>query len=319
MNFKDKNITVMGLGLHGGSEGLIRFLVSKGAKVKVSDAKPKEDLMPTIDRLADLDISYRLGGHEWGHFKDADMIFINQAVKPGSLWRKRIENSDIPTSTEMNLFIKNCPGTIIGITGTNGKSTAATLTYKIFKKAYEDKERNIFFGGNIGGSLLNSLEKITEKDLVILELSSFQLRDLDRISKSPHVSVILNITPDHIDYHKDLATYIDAKKKILEYQDESDFAILNYNQRRTKNLANDAKSRVIYFNVAGKLKSGVYLKGDNIVYKWRGRYRDIISKKDIPLPGEHNIENIMAAVACAAVYKINTDTIKEVIKDFRVL
>ncbi len=115
---------------------------------------------------------------------------------------------------------------LTGVTGTNGKSTAATLIYKIFDKAYQDSERKIFFGGNIGGSLLNSLDKITEKDLVIMELSSFQLRDLEKLSKSPHVAIILNITPDHLDYHKDFGDYLNAKKNILKFQKKNQSTLL---------------------------------------------------------------------------------------------
>jgi len=317
MNFRDKKITVMGLGLHGGSEGLIRYLVSQGAKVKVSDAKPKEDLMPTIDRLSDLDISYRLGGHEWNHFSNADMIFINQAVKPDSLWRKRIERSNIPTSTETNLFFESCPAPIIGITGTNGKSTAATLAYEILKKGYQGSERKIFFGGNIGGSLLTILDQITEKDLVVMELSSFQLRDFEMIKKSPHVSVILNITPDHLDYHKDFGAYLDAKKNILKFQDESDFAILNYDQRRVRNLSQEFESRIIYFSSERILKTGVYLKDDEIVYKWRGNYQKILKKSKIPIPGEHNLQNVLAAIGCGAIYKIKSEIIVDAIRKFQ--
>lgn len=307
----------MGLGLHGGSEGLIRFLVEKGAKVKVSDAKSKEDLMPTIDRLSDLDISYRLGGHSWNHFADADMIFINPAVKPDSLWRKRIEKSDISTSTEINLFFENCPAPIVGITGTNGKSTAATLVYGILKRGYEESERKIFFGGNIGGSLLTALDQITEKDLVVMELSSFQLRDLEKIGKSPHAAVILNITPDHLDYHKDFGTYLDVKKNILKFQDESDFAVLNYDQRRVRNLSAESESRTIYFSTERTLKTGVYLKDDQIVYKWRGNYQKIIKASEIPIPGEHNLQNVLAAVACGAIYKVKSELIGEAIRKFQ--
>lgn len=319
MNFKDKKITVMGLGLHGGSEGLIWFLISQGAKVKVSDAKPKEDLMPTIDRLSDLDIAYRLGGHHSDHFADADMIFINQAVKPDSLWRKRIEKSGKPVLTETNLFFELCPATIIGVTGTNGKSTAATLTYEILKRGFEDKDREIFFGGNIGGSLLTQLDKIKENDLVVMELSSFQLRDLTMIKKSPHVAVILNITPDHLDYHKEFNTYIDAKKNIFKFQDATDFLILNFDQKIVRGLSSEAESRVIYFSTEKKLKNGAYIK-DNFIYTClRGACKKIIRRKKIKLRGEHNLQNTLAAIACAKVYKIDRKKIRTAISDFKSL
>lgn len=316
MNFKDKKITVMGLGLHGGNEGLIRYLVNQGAKVCVTDQKTESELKPTIDRLSDLDIEYRLGKHEWGDFVDADIIFINQAVKPDSLWRKKIKKSKIATSTEMNLFFENCPAPIIGITGTNGKSTSATLTYEILKAGSMLKKK-IFFGGNIGGSLLNQLSEMTEDDLVILELSSFQLMDLSKLHKSPHVAVILNITPDHLDYHKDFNDYLDAKKSILKFQDESDFAIINHHQIKTRELARDACSRVFYFNAYKKLKDGIYLDDEMIISRWRGKVQKIMPVSDIPMPGRHNIENVMVAIACGIIYKVDPQIISDTIANFQ--
>lgn len=319
MNFKDKKITVMGLGLHGGNEGLIRYLVSQGAHVKVSDMKTKEDLMPTVDRLSDLDISYRLGGHSWDHFADADMIFINQAVKPNSLWRKRIERSGIPTSTETNLFFENCPAPIIGITGTNGKSTAATLVYEILKKGYEESERNVFFGGNIGGSLLTDLDKITEKDLVVMELSSFQLKDLEMVKKSPHISIILNITPDHFDYHKDFASYVAAKKNIFKFQEATDFLILNFDQKIVRRLSNEAESRSIFFSCEKRLKNGAYIKDNFIFACLHGGCKKIIRRKKIRLKGEHNLQNVLSAIACANIYKVDRKKIRAAISEFKAL
>jgi UDP-N-acetylmuramoylalanine--D-glutamate ligase len=316
MNFKNKKITVMGLGLHGGSEGLIRYLVNQGAKVRVTDHKSSEELEPTIKKLSDLDIDYRFGKHEWRDFSDADMIFINQAVKPGSLWRRRIARSKIPTSTEMNLFFENCPASIIGITGTNGKSTTATLIYEILRGGLEPKKK-IFFGGNIGGSLLNKLSEMTENDLIVLELSSFQLVDLEKLKKSPHVAIILNITPDHLDYHKDFAEYLETKKNILKFQDESDFAILNHHQKRTRFLANEARARIFFFNAYKKLKNGVYLKDDFIISRWRGKVQKIMPVADISLVGRHNLENVLAAVACAITYKISPEIISDTVANFQ--
>lgn len=317
MNFKDKKITIMGLGLHGGSEGLIKYLASKGAIIRVTDQKTEEQLKSTIENLKDYNIEYRLGKHTWSDFKDADMIFINQAVKPNSLWRKKIEKSDIPTSSEMNLFFSECPAPIIGITGTNGKSTSATLTYKMLKEGLVKSDKKVFFGGNIGGSLLTSLSEITENDLVVLELSSFQLLDLGKLKKSPHVSVILNITPDHLDYHKDFSDYIDAKKNILKFQDESDFLILNYSQKRTRNLGKDVKARVLYFNSAGPIKVGAYLRDKVLFGNWRGNLQKIINTSDIRLKGKHNIENILAAICVSLIYKVKSDVMEKVISEFR--
>lgn len=317
MDFKDKRVTVMGLGLHGGSEGLIKYLVNQGAIVRVTDQKTEDELKATIENLKDYNIDYRLGKHTWDDFKDADMIFINQAVKPGSLWRKRIERSEIPTSSEMNLFFQNCQAPIIGITGTNGKSTTATLAYKILKTGLAKSGKKVFFGGNIGGSLLTKLSEITKDDLVVLELSSFQLMDLARIKKSPHIAVILNITPDHLDYHKDFSDYVDAKKNVMKFQDESDFLILNYDQKRTRSLGKDANARVLYFNSGGPIKIGSYLRDNTLFGNWRGNLQKVISTSDIRLKGRHNLENVLAAICVALIYKVKPEVMAEVIAEFR--
>lgn len=314
-NFRGKKITIMGLGLHGGSEGLIKYLVDKGANVFVTDLKTEEELSPTIKRLKGLPLKYHLGGHSWEDFKKADLIFINPAVPKKSLWYQKIKKSKIPTNTETNLFFSLCPAPIIGITGTNGKSTVATLIWDIFKEGMKDKR--IFFGGNIGGSLLTEIKKITPQDLVILELSSFQLQDLARLKKSPHIAIVLNITPDHLDYHQDFEEYVEAKKNIVKFQQEGDFAILNYDDKITKNFANFTKAHILFFSLKKSLESGAFLYEDSLVCKFRGITQKIISKKRIKLPGEHNVSNLLAAIATATIYKIGPEKIHQAIKKFK--
>ena len=175
MNLSGKKVTVMGLGLHGGGAGLVEFLVNRGAILTVTDLKTKEELADSLAKIKNLPIDYHLGGHSWSDFSNADLVFVNPAVKKNSPWVNKINKAGIKISSEMNLFFELCPAEIIGITGTNGKTTTANLTYELLKNHFHHQDdRKVFLGGNIGGSLLNSLNEINNESIVILELSSFQ-------------------------------------------------------------------------------------------------------------------------------------------------
>jgi UDP-N-acetylmuramoylalanine--D-glutamate ligase len=312
-DLKGKNITVMGLGLHGGAEGLIKFLIKSGAKVKVTDLKNERDLAPTLNRLKGLPIEYHLGGHAWSDFSGSDLVFVNPAIPKDSLYLKKMRKEGIETSSEMNLFFKLCPAPIVGVTGTNGKSTTVTLIWKILKRL---KGRKVHLGGNIGGSLLENLNKISEDDIVILEFSSFQLEDLGREKRSPHISVVLNVTPDHLDRHKDFNEYLNIKKNIVRFQSESDFAILNYSDKNVRKFSEVTHARAIYFGLEPK-KGAIYLDDGKIISDFRGENQPILTRKKIHIPGNHNLENILAAIAVGLIFKVKKESIVRAISEFR--
>jgi UDP-N-acetylmuramoylalanine--D-glutamate ligase len=329
MDLKNKKITVMGLGIHGGGEGLARYLSEKGANITVTDLKNEKQLKQTLKNLQDLkNIKYRLGEHKWEDFKNADMVFLNPAVPKNSLWVKRMMKEKVNMTSEMNLFLSECKGKIIGVTGTNGKSTTVNLIFNILKNKFQpvssmgnyidikNDNRKIFFGGNIGGSLLKYLDSITENDLTLLELSSFQLYDAGTIKKSPHISIILNITPDHLDQHTDFKEYVESKKNIIKYQTRSDFAILNYDSNLVKKIASGIESKILYFSPNHKLQAGSYIEDKNIIINFRGKKTMIMPVSDINIPGEHNIYNILAAVLVGNLYGIKPEFIKSAISNF---
>ena len=191
------------------------------------------------------------------------------------------------------MFLKLCPATTIGVTGSDGKTTTTSLIYEFIKK----QELNCYLGGNIGIPIFTKLNKIIPEDYVVLEISSFQLMNMEI---SPNISVITNVSPNHLDIHKSYEEYIDAKSNIFKYQNENDKLILNYDNQITRDFAKQANSKVTYFSTKEKLDNGVILDNGIIKEVHDGLRRHILNVKDLKLRGSHNIENVCAAIAATS-------------------
>ena len=211
-SFKGKKVTVMGLGLFGGGVGAVKYLVSQGADVTVTDLKSAEELSASLKLLDGLPITFRLGKHYEEDFRNVDMLVVSPAVPDDSEFLQIAYNNNVRIDTELSIFFRLCPAPIIGITGSNGKSTTTSLLGEMLKKA----GIKTWVGGNIGVSLLKNLGEINPNDVVVLEISSFQLEYLSRIEMSPHISIVTNIAPNHLDRHKVMENYIGAKKAIVQ-------------------------------------------------------------------------------------------------------
>ncbi len=238
--FKNKKVVIMGLGLHGGGVGVAKFFVKQGADVLITDLKTKGQLKKSIGKLKYLPVRFVLGKHKEKDFIEADFIIKNPAVRSDSKYLKIAKKHEVPVKTDIQIFFELFEGEIIGITGTKGKSTAATLIYKLLKTKYS----NTFLAGNIGISPLEVLKKTDKKSKVILELSSFELEDL---KKSPHVAVITTLFEDHLNRYKSFKKYINSKKPIFKFQFKDDVLFLNKDNKYTKDLAKEAKGRIIFF------------------------------------------------------------------------
>ena len=239
-SFKDKKVVIMGLGLLGGGVGAAKFFAKQGANVLVTDLRTRKELKESIKKLKKFDqIRFVLGKHRKEDFINADLIIRNPGVPRESKYLKIAKDNDIPVKTDVDIFFDLCSAPIIGITGTKGKSTVATLIYLFLKKKYS----KTFLAGNIGVSPLELLNKIDRKSKVVLELSSFELEDL---KKSPKVAVITILFPDHLNRYKDFKHYVNAKKSIFKYQKKDDILVLN-NDPETKKLCSEAKSKVYFF------------------------------------------------------------------------
>ncbi len=238
--FKNKKVTIMGLGLLEGGVGAAKFFCKQGANVLVTDLKTKKQLKESVDKLKGLSIEFVLGKHRKEDFINTDLVIKNPSVPADSSYLKIAKKHKIPIKNDISIFFDLCQAPIIGITGTKGKSTTATLIYLLLKKKYN----KTFLAGNIGISPLEILSKITKKSKVILELSSFELEDL---KQSPHVAVITTLFPDHLNRYKNFREYIEAKKPIFKYQKKNDILILNYDNPEVKKLASEAPSKVLFF------------------------------------------------------------------------
>ena len=298
-NVAGKNITVIGIGISNLS--LIKYLVSLGANVTACDRRSAEDLGENYTELEKLGVKFNLGDGYLNNLS-GDMIFKTPGMRydvPELLKAK--ENGSIVTS-EMEVFFEVCPSHIIAVTGSDGKTTTTTLIHKMMT----DAGYKTWLGGNIGNPLLTDTEKMKENDWVILELSSFQLHTM---RKSPEIAVITNISPNHLDMHKDYKEYIDAKKNIMLYQNEGDTLIVNADNQVTADIGKSASGAVKYFSRNGM--ADVYLDG-NIIK--RGIV-EILNIKDIKIPGMHNVENYMAAIAAVSGL-VSKDVIVNVAKTF---
>ncbi len=319
-DLKGKKITVMGLGLFGGGAGLTRFLVTKGARVTVTDLKNASQLASSLESLkgsASGGLEIHLGGHREEDFRDVDMVMVNPAIPKDSRFLRVARENGIPLETEMNLFFKLCPAPIMGITGSKGKSTTTALIAAMLQSASERSGKRVWVGGNIGMgySLLEHVEDMRTEDLVVLELSSFQLEDLDQIKKSPHLAVVTNLAPNHLDRHKDMDSYVEAKKTIIRHQSAEDYAILNWDDPRLREWARETRSRVLWYSLLHETAPGAFLEGQEAILRI-GPEEERIDLSGRRLPGRHNLENILAASCASFVLGVSGRDMEKTIQSF---
>lgn len=304
---KNKKVAVLGIGVS--NIPLIKYLYSLGVDVTAFDKCCKDDLCCVIDQFKGLDIKYSLGDGYLKKLKGFDVIFRTPGMRydlPEILSAKE-EGAEI--TSEMEVFFDVCPARIFAVTGSDGKTTTSTLIYKILKK----QGYNCWLGGNIGTPLLSKIDEIKETDMVVLELSSFQLHTM---TKSPDVAVVTNLSPNHLDFHKSMDEYVDAKKNIFNFQCEEDKLILNYDNDITREFKKEAKGKVLYFSRQQEPDKGAGLKNSCIFYKDGDREIEVVNTKSISIPGVHNIENYMAAI-CAVIDYVDVKTIQKVAKEFK--
>ena len=310
--FKNKKITVMGLGLFGGGVGVAQFLARQGAHVTITDLRSANELAPSIKQLEGLPVLYKLGRHYDEDFIEADMVIVNPAVPRDSKFIQIARNNRVPLDTEINIFFKLCSAPIIGVTGSNGKSTTTTLTGEILRQT----QRKTWVGGNIGKSLLMHLEEIKSNETVVLELSSFQLEELNNTKISPHISILTNISPNHLDRYLNLEDYIQAKKGIILYQKSEDYAILNHDDPELKKWEEECKCRVLWYSAKQILTEGAFVKGNDIIISVGGLQAVIPCVSRIKIPGIHNLQNILAASCGAYLAGAKEQHVEKVITNF---
>jgi len=312
----DKNYRIAVLGL--GREGLdlLRFLNALKVKPVGLDGRKQNDFSGLdFVEITRWTSGLYLGNDHLDHFREFDLVFRSPGVSLSLPEIKQARKSGVIFSTLTQLFFNLCPAKIIGITGTKGKSTTASLIYRLIKGSSKGK---VYFGGNIGLPPLSLLSKLNKSDIVILELSSFQLEDLN---KSPHIAVLLNMLPEHLDRHGTFKKYIDAKSNIFLHQTKSDFLVSSDDYAFIRKLAKKARSRSYKYSTKKILAKGVYLLANEIVSRdiKTGKRESILTRAEIPLLGEHNLQNVLAAIAVALLVRISPMQIRRRIKSFQAL
>ena len=304
---KNKKVAIIGLGLS--NIPLIDYYKLKKSNVTVFDSReigeiPKE----IIDKITDYAMEMSLGRNYLSRLHDFDLILRSPSCLPTVPELEEEADRGAIVTTEVELLMKMCPCQIIGVTGSDGKTTTTTLISEILKHA----GYNCYTGGNIGTPLFVKLKEMLPDDKVILELSSFQLMGME---VSPDISVITNITPNHLNVHKDYEEYRGVKKNIFKYQDRDGVLILNYDNEITKNCAAEAKGKVIFFSSKQKLDNG-YIVDEDVIKECEDKLRKhIINTKEITMIGRHNYENICCAIAATRTL-VNEEVAIDVIKKF---
>ena len=300
-----KKIVIFGFGKEGLSSA--NFLGKKN-QIAVIDEKSKFQIdTEFFKKLKIKNANFYFGGNLPSDLR-FDYLVRSPGVKPdNAIVKLLIKNGAILTSST-KIFFDECPTKIIAVTGTKGKGTTATLIFEMLK----NQINNVFLAGNIGTPALDILPKVNKQSIVILELSSFQLIDL---KKSPHIAVVLMITSEHLDWHQDTAEYCRAKESIVSFQNESDFAIINQDFKASKNFAQNTKAKVYFISTKQKT-NGIYLEGDSILSQI-GNHEEIYKSSQVLLPGAHNLQNVVAAVAVAKIQNIKTKNIVQVLKSFK--
>ena len=284
-----KKVAIIGLGVS--NIPLIDELYNLGANLTLFNNKPIDKLDKDIlDKIYEYKLKYSFGENYLSKLVGFDVIFRSPSCRPDlAQIQQEIKRGAVLTS-EIELVLELCPGTVIGVTGSDGKTTTTTLIYEMLKK----QGFNCYLGGNIGKPLFTSIKHMKPDDYIVLELSSFQLMTME---KSPKIAVVTNVTPNHLDIHKSYDEYIEAKENIFKYQDENSLLILNYDNKVTKEFAKKANGKVMFFSSKEKLDDGVILDNGIIKACENGLRRHTVNTKNIKLKGVHNIENICAAIA----------------------
>ena len=304
-----KKVAIIGMGVS--NLPLLDYFYEKEAKVTVFDNKEQEEIESNIiAKLNRYGFNYFFGKDNLDNLKEFDIIFRSPSCMPFTKQLAEEQERGAIITTEIEMVLKLAPCKTIGVTGTEGKTTTTSIIYEIVKQA----GYNCFLGGNIGKPIFTKIKDMKPEDVVVLEMSSFQLTDMD---VSPDISLVTNIYPDHLNVHRSYEEYQEAKKNIFKHQNENGILVLNYDNEITRSFAKEANGKVIFFSSKQKLEDGyIYDNTDGMLKQCEdGIRRHLISKNEIKLRGIHNYENICAALAVTSSIADITSQIKT-IKDF---
>ena len=303
---KGKKIAMCGIGVS--NTPLILDFLSKGARVFACDKRSRELIGEMADKLEAAGAELRLGDDYLKNL-EVDIIFRTPGMSFNLPELESARKRGIAVTSEMEVFFDLCPATIFAVTGSDGKTTTTTLIAKML----EAEGKKVFVGGNIGKPLLPEIENITADDFVVVELSSFQLISM---RKSPDIAVVTNVAPNHLDVHKDMDEYVEAKKNVLLHQNAFSRTVLNVDNDITKDFRRYVRGQSLSFSMEGPIKNGAWLDSDGTLHMaYRGIDVPVLHRDDITILGDHNVANYLAAIAAVWGY-VGTDTINKVAKEF---
>jgi UDP-N-acetylmuramoylalanine--D-glutamate ligase len=325
---------VVGLGREG--TALSRFLAERGVRVSITDNKSAEELAENMSTLDGLPVTYFLGGHPHTLLDDVDIVFVSPGIPLGIPLLTEARQRGLPLSSETRLFTRLCPAPVVGITGSSGKTTTTVLVGEMLESA----GRRTWIGGNIGRPLIGRLSEIDAHDIVVMELSSFQLEFFadwterkwaiaageklaealfNPVGWSPPIAAMLNLTPNHLDRHGTMEAYTAAKAHILQYQRRGDVAVLNLDDAATRSMAKvfDHGQRVLWFSMEQPVSAGAYLQANDLVLRMAGRDKVVCKTDDLRLLGRHNVANALAACILATVAGAPVEALRQAAVSFR--
>lgn len=305
---KKSKVAIIGLGVS--NIPILEYMHNLGANVTVFDDREKDKIAEDIlNKVKEYNFNFCFGKDSLDNLKNFDIIFRSPSCMPTRKELVAEKERGAIIITEIEIFMKLFPGKIIGITGSDGKTTTTTLIYEILR----NNGYNCYLGGNIGIPLFTKLNEMKPDDIAVLELSSFQLMGMEI---SPDISVITNITPNHLNIHSSYEEYIDAKKNIFKYQNKDGIVVLNYDNDITREAAKDAEGKVVFFSSKIKLDDGIILDG-NVIKQCKDRLRKHIANTDeLILRGRHMYENVCTALGATATL-VEPEKAIEVIKEFK--
>lgn len=295
-----KRFTVMGLGILGGGVGVAKYLASHGGIVTVTDMRPAEQLQSSIDQLAGLPITYHLGGHDDADFRqeNADVVIRNPGVRLTSPYLQMARESGVRIEMEMSLFFARCQAPILGITGTKGKTTVATLCGDIMRSWSADA----ILAGNMGVSALSLVDDIRPDQPVVIELSSWQLEAMDDQHIGPHVAVITNISPDHLDAYDGYEEYAATKRTIAHHLSDTDYIVYNADNVDTRKVVDETRAILLPFGLSEPEQYGAWADDNALHFRLPDEAFSLPLPTQLSLRGEHGVRNALAAVLACRAY-----------------
>ena len=286
-SLRHKTVAIIGIGVS--NTPLLELLLAEGIRVTACDKRGREQMGEQAEHLEQLGCELHLGA-DYLKDLDADVIFRTPGLRPDVPEIAACVDRGAVLTSEMEVFFEVCPCTIIAVTGSDGKTTTTTIIAELLKAA----GKRVWVGGNIGHPLLCEADGMLATDYAVLELSSFQLMTMKH---SPHIAVVTNLAPNHLDVHRDMAEYVAAKENIFRHQSGEDVAVFNADNDITAEQSRRAPGRARLFSRQDEVADGVFLRGEDIVCRSEGHERVIMTTGDIKIPGVHNVENYMAAIA----------------------